>query len=145
MLNSETFSEILSEVLNAHNQHNQPSSNYNSGWESTLDPFGLSQILVQTPTYTINVKYAKSRYAHLNTKVHTPKAPHLFNAEQALAFASLHSLSPELTPSFNQKQLKSAYRKAVLKTHPDRGGTSESFQDVKKNYLILEALVKNEA
>ena len=42
-----------------------------------------------------------------------------------------------LSPSFNLEQLKQSYRKLSLKTHPDRGGSSEKFQFVTRHYLFL--------
>lgn len=35
--------------------------------------------------------------------------------------------------------LKKAYRRAVLRTHPDRGGTEEAFHAVQQAYELLRA------
>ena len=42
-----------------------------------------------------------------------------------------------LQPDFTVDQLKKAYRKLSLQTHPDRGGSSEKFKFVTRHYLFL--------
>ena len=138
MLNSGTFSEILNEKLEAESYTND----FSSGWESTLDVYGMAQILAQTNTYLPRSKSLKQAYGLTKAKPAVVRPAHTFNSLQQVAYDFLKSLVPHLDTNFDQKQLKSSYRLAVLKTHPDKGGTSESFQEVKKSYQILEALVK---
>ena len=38
---------------------------------------------------------------------------------------------------FTKQELKSAYRKRALETHPDSGGTAEAFREVHRAYLVL--------
>jgi hypothetical protein len=40
----------------------------------------------------------------------------------------------EVSPMANTIQIKEAYRKMSFKTHPDQGGSSEAFQEVKEAY-----------
>ena len=42
-----------------------------------------------------------------------------------------------LQSDFTVEQLKKAYRKLSLQTHPDRGGSSEKFKFVTRHYLFL--------
>lgn len=71
-----------------------------------------------------------------------------FKAYETLFYAlelpilTAHRLLPE---SFNQLQLKKAYKLAALKNHPDSGGCHESFLEIKKCYDILEGFVKTKA
>ncbi len=77
----------------------------------------------------------------LETKEYNKK-PTLTEDIQWQAFHVLVVHARALRDNFNLPELKSAYRTAVLKTHPDQGGSSETFQDVKKSYQILLGLVK---
>ena len=147
MLNTGTFSEILEATLNDSPLYSSETS-FNSGWESTLDPFGFTQILTELQldrpsTAGLQTKLNRA-YGLKPAKVIVQFRPaHALDAEQAKAFENLKTWALQLNENFDRQELKSAYRSAVLKTHPDRGGNSESFQDVKKSYQILEALVKN--
>ncbi|MGZ3690176.1 MAG: J domain-containing protein [Pseudobdellovibrio sp.] len=138
MLNSGSFSEILNERLEGPSS----STNYTAGWESTLDALGMAQILAQTNTYIPQFKSLRQAYGLPKPQPVVERPAHLFSATQQAAYDYLKAFVPQFACNFDQKQLKSSYRLAVLKTHPDKGGTSESFQEVKKSYQILEALVK---
>lgn len=41
---------------------------------------------------------------------------------------------------FTKQELKSAYRKKALETHPDSGGTAETFREVHTAYQVLSHL-----
>jgi hypothetical protein len=144
MLNTETFSEILEGLL-----QDKPSESALSHpppyYESVQDPFGFTSLLVNTPRYEGSRKPQAGRAYQLKVKTRQPRAAHLFNDEQTLAFAVIKRWAPHLTDNFSRSELKRAYRLAVLKAHPDQGGSSESFHEVRKSYQILEALVKTEA
>lgn len=72
---------------------------------------------------------------------HPTHPPHHFEPAELAAFENLKCYSPFLCDNFNQPELKRAYRQAVKRTHPDRGGSSESFLRVRKSYQILVALL----
>jgi len=140
MLNTETFSEILETLL-----EEKPSENVLSRstghYESVQDAHGFTSILVNTPRYQSPRKPQGTRAYHIKVRTRTA---HPFTQEQAQAFETLKKWNQFFTSSFSRPELKRAYRQAVLKAHPDQGGSSESFQEVRKSYQILEALVKNE-
>ncbi len=130
-----SFSEIFEEI---HQQNQTQCEVYslNSGWETSLEPAGLSQLIGSlTPTRfsrTLIYRYPRA-----------PRANRHFNTEEQIAFDNLNSyLETPLISGFYAGELKSGYRQALLKTHPDQGGTAESFQLVRKSYEILVRLVK---
>lgn len=141
------FAEIL-EYFDSENTANDCVSNtsthattsFHAGWESTLDPAGLAYIMGQTSIYT-TVSTAKSPYKKYRANYQRPT--HTFTDKQALAYADLSKWAPELKNNFNYKELKTNYRLALLKTHPDQGGSSENFWSVKKSYEVLCSLVKS--
>ncbi len=137
MLNSKTFSDILSDHLSA------PTEDFTAGWESVLDPQGLSELLTSVPVYHVRVQ---SKYPVKPRPKVVIRAPaHVFTEMQSQCYQLLKSYGGSLEDNFNQTELKSAYRKAVLRTHPDLGGTGETFQQVRKSYQILISLVKTQA
>lgn len=135
MHTSRSFSEILAELKDK-------IPDFSSEWESHLDPFGMAQLIAEVriaPQFkaSIRKKYPKPP----TTKVAFRKN-HLFTDEQRQALQVLMAYTYALQENFNLHELKSAYRGAVLKTHPDQGGSSETFQEVKKSYQMLLGLVK---
>lgn len=135
MLTERSFSEILADLQD-------PATAFSSGWESHLDPFGMAQLIAEVniaPLYKVSIH---KKYPKPPPPKAAPRKSHLFSEQQLQAFEMLITYSPALRNNFNLHELKSAYRSAVLKTHPDQGGNSETFQDVKKSYQILMGLVK---
>lgn len=142
MLNQRSFSHILNGMQDAESfSDTLVGCDFSAGWESHLDPFGMSQIMSEinlAPSYKVNIQkvYPKPKVAVI-------RPSHLLNELQTTAINVLKSYCPHIKDNFNLHELKSAYRHSALKTHPDQGGCSETFQEVKKSYQILLALVKN--
>ena len=125
-----TFSDVFGQYLEQDNFEN-----LNSGWESLLEPAGLSQLI----GILMPIKFTQP---YLYRYKSTPRLPHLLNEEQTLAFENLNLYQTiSLHPGFYERELKSAYRAALLKTHPDQGGSAETFQQVRKSYEILASFV----
>ncbi len=125
-----TFSDVFEQMTEQIH-----AENFTSGWESLLEPAGLSQLIGNLTPIKFNKPYIY-RYGRSLRKVH------LLNDEQLLAFDTLNGYqSAPLHAGFYAAELKSAYRAALLKTHPDQGGTAESFQQVRKSYEILLSFV----
>jgi len=143
MLNTETFSEVLEAMLEQSTSENALSSSQGH-YEGVQDAFAFTTILVNTPRYQSPRKPQGTHAYHIKIKTPTPRKAHSFTPEQAQAFENLKKWNQLFTESFTRQELKRAFRIAVLKAHPDQGGSSESFQEVKKSYQILEGLVKNE-
>ncbi|MCC2680306.1 MAG: hypothetical protein K0R29_2882 [Pseudobdellovibrio sp.] len=143
MLNTETFSEVLEALLEESTSENALGATQGH-YEGVQDALGFTTILVNTPRYHGPRKPQGTRAYHIKIKAQAARVAHVFNPEQAQAFETLKKWNQLFTESFTRQELKRAFRIAVLKAHPDQGGSSESFQEVKKSYQILEGLVKNE-
>ena len=125
-----TFLDVLSEINGS-----IPTEDFTSGWESSLEPAWLSQLVGMVSPIKFTQPYIY-RYGR------TIRKAHLLDIEQAQAVETLNAYqSIPLHPGFYSQELKSAYRAALLKTHPDQGGTAESFQQVRKSYEILVSFV----
>ena len=141
MLNGGTFTEVLIDQILE--DLTTPRS-VHAGHESVLDPAYIAQIMANTRIYAKTVAGARRAYNLKKQRPVTTRSPHVLNEAQSAAYACLLRFS-HLADNFSLVELKAAFRAAALKSHPDRGGNSETFQAVKKSYHILEALVKNEA
>ncbi|MBC7420552.1 MAG: hypothetical protein H7328_07475 [Bdellovibrio sp.] len=138
MLNPRSFSEIFEEIQSDHQSEtvdSQASVKMNAGWETSLEPSHLAFLMGRISQVTPSQKAKHQAYPA------RPRPAHLFSVEEILAYENLRAHSPILNNNFNLRELRSAYRHSVLKTHPDQGGTAESFQAVKKSYQILLAFV----
>lgn len=141
MLNLRSFSEILEDL---HSPANENSQGFSSGWESHLEASNLSQIFqmmsesnsVTGPRVGVQKAYPIKK----TPKVHIRRPSHKLSELQLSALSLLQTYCPALADNFTFQELKTAYRQSVLKTHPDQGGNSESFQEVKKSHHILLAL-----
>jgi hypothetical protein len=70
-----------------------------------------------------------------------PRRPHVLNDNQKLAFKFFASKGAILDAGFTRSELKSAWRKLALKTHPDISGQGEAeFRVAKRCYQELEKL-----
>ncbi len=141
MKTSDDFASILEQIIDSGPAFSAPSkgsnsvkTSYSAGWESALDPFGLSELIGKTSVFP------KAKKKYVSTFV---RPAHAFNAEQKQAFEQLQSWATDLKSNFSKAELRSQYRKAVLKTHPDQGGSSENFWAAKKSYELLKSLVTN--
>lgn len=65
-------------------------------------------------------------------------------SEKALNFfsACLRVLNIQEEVALTEQMLKSAYKKAVIKVHPDKGGTKEAFDAVTRAYAYLMDILK---
>lgn len=145
MLNQRSFSQILNDLHDTESMSDQSANrDYSAGWESHLDPFGMTELMSKinvAPFYKVDLQ--KAYPVKRQPRAEFKRPSHLLNEQQTAAFNVLKSYCPHIKDNFNLHELKSTYRHSVLKTHPDQGGSSETFQQVKKSYQILLALVKN--
>ncbi len=142
MLNQRSFSEIFNEI---HSEESMSSTvldsslSFNAGWESLQEPSHLAFLLGQCSVATPTPPPTKRAYPARR------RPSHVFSPEVGAAYETLFLHAPLLRDNFNLPELRSAYRVAVLKTHPDQGGTTESFQAVKNSYHILWSFVNTGA
>lgn len=130
MLKHRSFAEILEGKTDKN-----PTVDLSAGWESQLEPMGLAHLLGELDHYNFKNRSHYMRYPK------TIRPAHPMNEDELCAYHILNTYKPSFKNNFNLTELKSAYRVAVLKAHPDQGGSAESFHAVKKSYEILLALV----
>ena len=134
MLNDRSFSDIFNEI-SSEIPAKANEEKITAGWETMLEPSHLAFLMGRISKTTTVPKSSKAAYPI------RPRPDHLLTIEEISALETLRAQAPMLSNNFNLRELRTAYRTSVLKTHPDQGGTAESFQAVKKSYQILLAFV----
>lgn len=150
-----SFAEILEKITS----ENESEDTFSPEVSGTLEPAFLSSLLGEVAPVRVQYHSVSSYSRRQNYTGQTLTAKDFklksqgmtdvqFKAYETLFYAlelpilTAHRLLPE---SFNQLQLKKAYKLAALKNHPDSGGCHESFLEIKKCYDILEGFVKTKA
>lgn len=130
-----TFAEILEFFIDENSPTSLGSNPFINSHSTESLIYGFSQILGTTPTYSFQQSRGYPR------RPIPSKPAHLFTDQQLDSYNYFLNLGHALNKWFNLRDLKSIYRKELLKSHPDHGGSSEKFQEVRKHYQILLALV----
>lgn len=165
-LNEKNFHDIFKKIQqqtansplkNATNDDFKPTpTSYLAEWESALEPAWMAQLMSLPRAETISStqlhnRNAQKKYAqHMPQRSQSPLSPaprkeHALNeiAIEAYLYLLKYTSTP-LSKGFSMRELKRGYRQALLKTHPDHGGSSEIFQKTKKSYEILIEFVKTQ-
>jgi hypothetical protein len=98
------------------------------------DGYHRDKIQHDTPQWTATYTTPISRTS--SAIVSTPAAKALDYFQQCL---ELLSISEEEQLTYDR--LKNAYKRASLRVHPDKGGTKEAFDEVRKAFLYVEKIL----
>lgn len=74
-------------------------------------------------------------------KVRPQRKPHNFSATQRLSYEFFKSWVHEFSEGFTGSELKKAFRQAAIAVHPDHGGSTPLFLELKEHYEVLKSLV----
>ena len=139
MKSSADFAKILGHFIEKNTSNNPTQaqfssvkSTFNAAWETSLEPFAISELLGTTAVFKTSRSLYRSTFV---------RPAHVLNEIQKSALAFLQGYTPAMKDNFNAIELRSSYRAALLKTHPDQGGSSENFWQTKKSYEILRSIV----
>lgn len=131
-----SFKQILKEKMGE-----QP--NFSSVNESTLlsnDPLHLAFLMG-----TIARKASPSPRGHYPApKVRPQRRPHTFTSQQQLSFEFLKSYCFDLSEGFTKEELKKAFRQTAMSLHPDHGGSTELFIQLKVHFRNLQSVFKTD-
>ena len=146
------FAEVLEqkirrEVENEYSQRenarfSSEKSSLNAEFPSEFDewPLGFAWILGQGPTLKVQSSPARTGHKAYGVKMRPP-TPHKLSAAQARAFELFSLWKTGLEPAFRAGDLRRAWRKAALATHPDHGGTAETFRQAQEAYQVLQSVL----
>lgn len=122
-------------------------------WSSDLEPQHLSYLLGHLEVHrTTTFKDSQNPYLKYKKVIQKPnlktnlKPDHALSLKElvALEFINLHLAKDLYLPkNFTLTQLKHAYKKAALRTHPDCGGSHNDFLKLKSSSELLMAFLKS--
>ena len=110
-----------------------------STWNGESDYVFLGYLLGQTPQSPRTHSYQKSPYVRFH-KPPPPRPAHKMTPDQLESWTYLKSFDSQLGNNFSNQDLKRAYRMALLRTHPDQGGSNDKFWKVQEAYTALKTL-----
>ncbi|KYG63043.1 hypothetical protein AZI87_16530 [Bdellovibrio bacteriovorus] len=128
-----SFKQILRDKMGENTSFSpeKESSSLNS------DPAHMAFLLGQ-----INRLEFQTRRGHYpQPKVRPQRKAHNFSVSQKLAFEFLKTWVHDLHEGFTANELKKAFRQAALALHPDHGGNTQQFLELKAHYQTLRELV----
>lgn len=73
-------------------------------------------------------------------KVRAQRKPHTFTPAQKLSYEFLRSYIYDLPEGFTTTELKRAFRQAAKTLHPDHGGSTQLFLELKGHYENLSSV-----
>lgn len=103
--------------------------------------------------YQMNIDTQQFNQQQLNQQLNGQVPPNLLFQQGSNTLPQITSdkkikLDPykilNIPKNYDEKTLKRAYLKAAMKSHPDRGGSKDSFQKVSIAYTLLERKLKEE-
>ncbi|GEM_PF-1489314 len=101
-----------------------------------VDPAHMAYLIGQLEVFKMRGK--KQHYPA--PKVRPQRKPHTLSPLQKQAFTFIKSWIHDLPEGFTENELKRAYRQAALILHPDRGGSTLNFIELKTQYENLKTV-----
>lgn len=105
------------------------------------EPSHLAYLMSQIGKFEFDTR--RGQYPRPAVRPQRPRPAHAFSPSQKQSFEYLKSYIHDLPEGFTAAELKTAFRKAALILHPDLGGNTEQFLDLKTHYEVLKAIHSN--
>lgn len=111
----------------------------NASEESLLsaDPTHLAYLLGQVGRR----EFTSKRGHYPRPTIRPQRKAHAFSPSQQQAFEFLKTWIHDLSEGFTASELKKAFRQAAIILHPDHGGDTQQFMELKSHYENLRPLV----
>jgi hypothetical protein len=127
-----SFRQILNEKLG----NTQEEASIYQG-EIKSDPAHMAFLIGQIGRF--DVRSNKNTYPRSTTR--PQRKPHVLTASEALSFEYLKTHNLDLSPAFTEAELKKAFRHSAFILHPDQGGSTEQFVELKAHYENLKPVL----
>jgi hypothetical protein len=142
-MDQRSFKDILLEKLGG-------TERFHSQNPVDLDPVGLSYLLGQVEKFSFSQTFGtQSQYkkpaSRPKYKLEAPRAKgpaHELNDSQKAAYAFFRANGSPLLEDYTLAELKTGFRSLAFKLHPDCGGSSATFIELKKSYELLSEVLK---
>lgn len=135
MNSTSSFKEILQEKMG----HSSPTPSAQTTLNST-DPAHLAFLMGQLGRVTPSAP----RKTYPRPSVRPVRKSHEFTPAQSQAFNFLKSWVDALNDNYNDIELKKAFRTAALILHPDKGGSTELFWELKTHHETLKQVLQKQ-
>ena len=129
-----TFAQILEEKLRSKSTEEFTPSRPTPSYEAVL----LNQLLTSTPRHA----FQNTRHSYPKPQP-KPRQAHALSSDQSQALSLFQGYLPDFSPGFFRHELKSAYRQLALRLHPDHGGSTQKFMQLRQAYKTLELVFAN--
>lgn len=103
----------------------------------SIDPLNMAYLLGQIRR--IETQTPRGHYP--TPKIRPQRKPHLFSESQKLSYEFVKNCVPSMSEAFSSSELKKAFRQAAMILHPDHGGDTQQFMELKFHYENLRCLV----
>lgn len=113
-----------------------PSAPSEKSFVTGLDPAHLAYLMGQTER--LSTVSPRGKYAPPTVK--PQRKAHVLSDLQREALEFLKKFMGALDETFTSSELKKAFRKAALSLHPDQGGSSEAYSDLRRHYQVLNSI-----
>ncbi|KYG62481.1 hypothetical protein AZI86_16750 [Bdellovibrio bacteriovorus] len=130
-----SFKQILREKMGQ--QEAAPAQNPSTYIDT--DPSHLAFLMSQIGKFEFETR--RGHYPRPAIRPQRPRPAHAFSESQKQSFEFLKSYIHDLSEGFTGAELKTAFRKAAIRLHPDHGGSTQTFMDLKTHYQILTEIV----
>jgi hypothetical protein len=127
-----SFRQILNEKLG----NTQEEASIYQG-EIKSDPAHMAFLIGQIGRF--DVRTNKNTYPRSTTR--PQRKPHVLSSSEALSFEYLKIHNLDLSGAFTEVELKKAFRHSAFILHPDQGGSTEQFVELKAHYENLKVVL----
>ncbi|MDG0817732.1 J domain-containing protein [Bdellovibrio svalbardensis] len=131
-----SFKQILNEKMNGSQTSHDHSSSEKAA-DLNSDPANLAYLMGHIGRFEFQMK--RGQYAA--PKVRPQRKPHNFSTHERLSYEFLKTWVHDLPEGFTDSELKKAFRQAAMILHPDQGGNTTQFMELKEHYTTLKALL----
>ncbi len=104
------------------------------------DPANLAYLMGQVGRFEFQKPHVQ-RGQYAAPKVRPQRKPHNLSASQHLSFEFLKTWIHDLSEGYTESELKKAFRQAAMILHPDQGGNTTQFMELKEHYTTLKEVV----
>ncbi|UYL09358.1 J domain-containing protein [Bdellovibrio sp. SKB1291214] len=129
-----SFKQILREKMG---ETPLNSGNYSSVMDS--DPIHMAYLLGRVNKTELQTP----RGQYPRPAVRPQRKPHNFSPAQRQSFEFFKCWIHGLAEGFTETELRKAFRQAALILHPDHGGNTQQFMDLKEHFEVLRGVFQS--
>lgn len=131
-----SFQASFRQILNEKMGNSQAEATSYQGSDKS-DPAHMAFLIGQIGRFDIPV----SSKAYPRSATRPQRKAHVLSALELQSFEFIKSYNHDLPAGFTEAELKKAFRHCAIALHPDQGGSTELFMELKEHYEILKSVL----